>query len=62
MFFLSVVGEREENESEMTRISGLESNLYGNRTDTMTTNSRIYDDKKLNVYYVPRVSCGNKYQ
>ena len=31
----------------MTRISGLESNLYGNRTDTMTTNSRIYDDKNL---------------
>ena len=31
----------------MTRISGLESNLYGNRADTMTTNSRIYDDKNF---------------
>ncbi len=31
----------------MTRISGLESNLYGNRSDVMATNSRIYDDKNL---------------
>ena len=38
---------KRRNESEMTRISGLESNLYGNRSDTMTTSSRIYDDKNL---------------
>ena len=46
LFFFSSRRKR-RNQSEMTRISGLESNLYGNRTDIMTTNSRIYDDKNL---------------
>ncbi len=37
---------KRRSESEMTRISGLESNLYGNRSDAVA-NSRLYDDKNL---------------